>query len=100
MNRRKKWLLLSLTHPAISVTGLTLGSLPSMGMPLNAILYFCTLLAFVLNLPGIWLVQSLQPVIDLSTNTYVCSLLITVLTWAIVVLPVCMLISLRGNKTK
>ncbi len=85
-----RWFLVSLVHPALSALGLILGSTFS-----GVIGSAPALLAFVANLPGIFLINAVyhttlpEPV---STMVYFCISMIA-LTWLLVVVPACYLTS-------
>jgi hypothetical protein len=85
-----RWFLVSLVHPALSALGLILGSSFS-----GVIGYAPALLAFVANLPGIFLIKTVYhstPPEPVSTMVYFCISMIAV-TWLLVVVPACYLTS-------
>ncbi len=85
-----RWFLVSLAHPALSALGLILGSTFSGVMG-----YAPALLAFVANLPGIFLIKTVYhstPPEPVSTKVYFCFSMIAI-TWLLVVVPACYLTS-------
>jgi hypothetical protein len=85
-----RWFLVSLVHPALSAVGLILGNTFSGVMG-----YAPALLAFIANLPGIFLIKTVYhstPSEPASMKFFFCFWMIAV-TWLLVVVPACYLTS-------
>jgi len=79
-----RWFLVSLVHPALSALGLILGSTHS-----GVLGYAPGLLAFIANLPGIFLIKTVYqstPSEPVATKVYFCFSMIAII-WLLVVVP-------------
>ena len=105
-----RWFLISLVHPAISVS-LALISiiLPSTGLSgtggaiIGAVGYAATLGTFMINLPGVLIIQKtgyIHSASDPEWMVYAGIATIILLTWALAVLPICCLLGLLIHRAK
>jgi hypothetical protein len=89
-----RWFLVSLVHPALSTLCVILGSTIS-GGPLGSLGYASALLAFLANLPGVFLIKPFYrstPLEPVATKVFVYVSMIAA-TWLFVVVPACYLTS-------
>jgi len=90
-----RWLILSLVHPAISVCFLALGHLLPAGRITGGIGYLASLLAFLINLPGVFLIQPFYTSSgsdSIGTTSFIFAMMLF-LTWILVIAPLCYFIS-------
>lgn len=91
----RRWILLSLIHPALSACLLLLPALlghASLHSFLGVVLYYALLATFCINFPGIALLHAIFR-LDWNAHKTLGVILMVILTWLIVVLPACILIS-------
>ncbi len=85
MARFPFWLKLSFLHPAVSVLLLSVAYLAPEPPAWGAVGYFTLMLGFLLNLPGVAVVNMLRPMVSDEAILVVMILF----TWGCVVVPVC-----------
>ena len=95
----QRWFTFSLIHPLASFLLMGSGSaLPSGGL-LGAFGFYGCLAGFVINLPGIVIVrQFYTSTVYHGFKDYMMLALTVILTWALVVIPLCLLLFRKKQK--
>lgn len=90
----RRWFLVSLAHPLFSVIGIVLGHTIS-GGPCGWLGYAAALSAFLVNLPGVLLIKPFyhSTPTELASTTCLVYFAMIAITWLLVVVPTCYLVS-------